>query len=167
MLMSKWVLRRRSSEDERRLARTPFRLWMTGSVAVVMLSLPTVRSQASEARAAEPRIQRHSPYGVSETLRRIERAARGEGLGVLARVGGEHAALVLAGASGATLALMDTPDSAPDLPLTVHVERAADGGAEVTLAGLCLDPPTGWQGLPADVLEDLARLPGLVDHALG
>lgn len=144
--------------------RTPFRLWMTGSLAVVMASLCTGRGVLDAERLAQSmRVLRHSPYGVGETLRRIEAAAEARGLQVLARVGQQGPVIVLASAVGGTPVLMESADSAPDVPLSVQVVRSADGGADV-LVPQSLD--SGWDGLPDRVADELAELPALLDRAL-
>ncbi len=134
--------------------RTPFRLWMTGSLAVVMASLCTGRGVLDDQRlSSSMRVLRHSPFGVKETLRRIEEAAEARGLQVLARVGQQ----------GPVIVLMESADSLPDVPLAVQVVRSEDGGADV-LIPQSLD--SGWDGLPAPVADELAELPGLLDRAL-
>ncbi len=144
--------------------RTPFRLWMTGSLAVVMASLCTGRGVLDAERlASSMRVFRHSPYGVKETLRRIEAAAEARGLQVLARVGQQGPVVVLASTVGGTPVLMESPDSLPDVPLAVQVVRSDDGGADVLVAQ-SLD--SGWDGLPAPVADELAELPDLLDRAL-
>ncbi len=144
--------------------RTPFRMWMTGSLAVVMASLCTGRGVLDAERlAASMRVLRHSPYGVGETLRRIEAAAQSRGLQVLARVGQQGPVIVLASAAGGTPVLMQSADSLPDVPLSVQVVRAADGGADV-LVPQSLD--SGWDGLPGAVAAELEQLPELLDRAL-
>ncbi len=144
--------------------RTPFRLWMTGSLAVVMAALCTGRDVLDDERlAGSMRVLRHSPYSVGETLRRIEAAAEARGLQVLARVGQQGPVIVLASTVGGTPVLMESADSAPDVPLSVQVVRTADGGADV-LVPQSLD--SGWDGLPELVAGELAELPDLLDRAL-
>ncbi len=144
--------------------RTPFRLWMTGSLAVVMASLCTGRGVLDDQRlSSSMRVLRHSPFGVKETLRRIEEAAEARGLQVLARVGQQGPVVVLASTVGGTPVLMESPDSLPDVPLAVQVVRSEDGGADV-LVPQSLD--SGWDGLPAPVADELAELPELLDRAL-
>jgi hypothetical protein len=141
----------------------PFRLWMTGSLAVVMASLCTGRGVLDVERlAGSMRVLRHSPFGVKETVRRIEDAARERGHAVLARVGQQGPVIVLASSVGGTPVLMTSPDSCR-YSLSVQVLRSADGGADV-LVTQSLD--SGWDGLPASVADDLAGLPELLDRAL-
>lgn len=144
--------------------RTPFRLWMTGSIAVVMASLCVGRNVLDVERlAGSMRVLRHSPYSVQETMHRIEQAARAHGHEVIARIGPQGSVIVLASSVGGTPVLMESADSAPDVPLSVQVRRTADGGADV-LVPQSLD--SGWYGLPAPVVEELEGLPDLLDRAL-
>ncbi len=144
--------------------RTPFRLWMTGSLAVVMASLCTGRGVLDDQRlSSSMRVLRHSPFGVKETLRRIEAAAEERGLQVLARVGPQSSVVVLASTVGGTPVLMQSADSPPDVPLAVQVVRSDDGGAEV-LIPQSLD--SGWLGLPAPVADELEDFPDLLGRAL-
>lgn len=144
--------------------RTPFRLWMTGSLAVVMAALCTGRGVLDAERlSTSMRVFRHSPFGVKETLRRIEAAAEARGFQVLARVGLQGPVIVLASTAGGTPVLMQSADSLPDVPLSVQVVRNDDGGADV-LIPQSLD--SGWDGLPELVADELAELPELLDRAL-
>lgn len=144
------------------LIRRPFRLWMTGSFAVVMAALIPLREVGAEERASTLRMVRHSRFDVLETVHRIEAAALVQGLSVLARVGGDRPVIVLASSMGGTPVLMQNADSQPDVPLSVFVRAAAEGGADVLIA---IDSPS-WSSLPAAVAVDLARLPQLVERAL-
>ncbi len=144
--------------------RTPFRLWMTGSLAVVMASLCTGRGVLDAERlSVSMRMLRHSPFGMKETVRRIEDAAEAQGLRVLARVGQQGPVIVLASAAGGTPVLMESADSPPDVPLAVQVVRSVGGGTDV-LVSQSLD--SGWDGLPDAVADELAGLPELLDRAL-
>jgi uncharacterized protein (DUF302 family) len=150
-----------------RLARKPFRLWMTGSLAVVMASLCTARGVLDDERLTNSmRLVRHSPYGVGETAERIEAAARRRGQAVIARVEGDGLVIVLGSSAGGTPVLMRQPDALPDVPLSVHLRHAADGGADVLVAQVGDVATDGWDGLPAGVAEELAALPGLLERAL-
>lgn len=148
-------------------ARLPFRLWMTGSLAVVMAALIPMRETTGSPRSASLRLLRHSPYGVGETLERIETAARGQGLQVLARLGGARSAIVLASSVGGTLVVMEEPDSQPAVPLGLLVRDDGSGGADVL--GSSAGPADGraWSELPEAVIRDVAALPRLVERALG
>lgn len=148
-------------------ARRPFRLWMTGSLAVVMAAMIPLRGAAEAERSHAMRLLRHSPFGVSETLQRIERAACDQGLSVLARVSGSPPALVLASSIGGTLVVMDDADSRPAVPLSLMVRAVPGGGADVLIAAA---PGEGaasdWSELPPSVADDLRALPGVVERAL-
>jgi hypothetical protein len=147
--------------------RAPFRLWMTGSVAVVMAALLPMRDVIESEREGAMRLLRHSRYGVAETVQRIEAAAREAGLSVLARVIGARPVLVLSASVGGTPVVMDGPDSRPAVPLSVMVCEGRGGGADVLVAAAsAADAPRAWQELPASVADDLAALPALVDLAL-
>lgn len=150
--------------------RRPFRLWMTGSLAVVMLSpcaARTIREPLEDARRPSSLRQvRHSPYSVDETLHRIEAMASTQGLTVLARMRGKAPLLVLASSVGGTPVVMNLPDSPPDMPLSLQVRESASGGADVLLAEAPGEPDLVWRGLPSSVVRDIAALPGLVEAAL-
>ncbi|MBX3605023.1 MAG: hypothetical protein KF788_07115 [Piscinibacter sp.] len=145
--------------------RKPFRLWMTGSLAVVMASLCTGRGVLDDERlAASMRVVRHSPYSVTETVLRIEEAARQRGQEVLARIDGSALVLVLASSVGGTPVVMTAADAPPDVPLSVQVRRNDEGGADVLVAR---DLGSALHGLPDTVAAELAALPGLLERALG
>jgi|GEM_PF-714170 len=149
-------------------ARRPFRLWMTGSLAVVMAAMIPLRGASETERNHAMRLFRHSRFDVSETLQRIERAALDQGLSVLALVPGSPPALVLASSIGGTLVVMDDADSRPAMPLSLMVSASSDGGADVLVAmaqgaGAAHD----WSELPASVADDVRALPGVIDRALG
>jgi len=141
---------------------SPFRFWMTGSVAVVMAALCYTRlpdRDTEERHGGAPRALRHSAFGVGETVHRIELAARHRGLTVIARREGEFPVLVLASSAGVTPVVMRGPDSPPDVPYAGHVRAGDDGHAEVYLA-------EAVTGLPQDVAGDFETLPDLLDGAL-
>ena len=145
-------------------ARKPFRLWMTGSLAVVMASLCTGRGVLDDERlAATMRVVRHSPFSVTETVLRIEQAARQRGQEVLAKIGSNELVLVLASSVGGTPVVMTAPDSLPDVPLSLQVRRSADGGTDVLVARFVDER---LAELPETVAAELAALPGLLDRAL-
>lgn len=144
--------------------RKPFRLWMTGSLAVVMASLCTGRGVLDDERlASNMRVVRHSPFSVTETVLRIEAAARQRGQDVLAKIGSNELVLVLASSVGGTPVVMVSADSLPDVPLSVQVRRCADGGADVLVARLA---DGGLADLPDTVAAELAALPGMLERAL-
>lgn len=140
--------------------RRPFRLWMTGSIAVVMAAVMPIRDAAQGERNQLMRLLRHSQYGVNETVRRLEASARSQGLPVLALLNGERPVLVLGSSVGGTLVVMQDADSAPAMPLSLMVRAGRRGGADVLAA------PGDWLDLPATVADELASLPRLVDQAL-
>lgn len=147
--------------------RRPFRLWMTGSLAVVMAAMIPLRGASEAERNQTMRLLRHSRFTVNETLQRIEVAARDRGLSVLAMVPGSPPVLVLASSIGGTLAVMNEANSRPSMPLSLMVSEASDGGADVLIASTQGDVATSdWSELPPSVVDDLQSLPGVVDRAL-
>ncbi len=163
----------RSDADEPIDARRPFRFWMTGSLAVVMAAMLPISdgTDGADGSDAEPdtamRLLRHSRYSVSETVQRLETAARSQGLTVLARLPGARPVLVLGSSVGGTLVVMAAADSRPAMPLSMMVRECSEGGADVMVAQAATERPSlDWQDLPAAVVDDLAALPVLVDRAL-
>ena len=143
----------------------PFRLWMTGSLAVVMAAMVPLRDvDAAERKGLQ--LLRHSRFDVSETVQRLEAAARGRGLSVLARISGVRPVIVLACVAGGTLVVMEEADSPPAVPMSLLVHAVASGGADVLLTSRLSGRPVDWQGVPVSVAEDLAALPGWVAQAL-
>ena len=164
-----FVSRLRGAVPARPLLETqrPFRLWMTGSLAVVMAALVPMRDVSDNDRSQLMRVLRHSRFDVNETVLRIEQSARLQGLSVLVRMGGSRPVIVLASSVGGTLVVMDGATSALDVPLSVMVRAAEQGGADVLIASATPAGPERWLDLPSAVVDDLAALPGLVDRALG
>ena len=146
-------------------ARRPFRLWMTGSLAVVMAAMVPMRDVFEPDRHHAMRLLRHSRFDVSETVQRIEAAARDRGLPVLALMAGARPVLVLASSGGGTLVVMQEADSNPAVPLSVMVRAGLGGGSDVLIAAAG-GAAYVWHGLPAAVVDDVQALPGLVDRAL-
>jgi hypothetical protein len=140
--------------------RRPFRLWMTGSIAVVMAAAMPIRDIQRVERSQTMRLLRHSHFGVNETVNRLEASVSDEGLSVLALLRGERPLLVLASSVGGTPVVMQHADSAPAMPLSLMVREAHSGGAEVLVAS------GDWLDLPSAVMDELASLPRLVDRAL-
>ncbi len=140
--------------------RRPFRLWMTGSVAVVMAAVLPFRDLSLTERNHLMRLLRHSHFGVNETVLRLEASARHQGLPVLALLRGERPVLVLASSVGGTPVVMQDADSSPAMPLSLMVREGRAGGADVLVAA------SDWLDLPAAVADELASLPRLVDRAL-
>lgn len=145
--------------------RRPFRLWMTGSLAVVMAAMVPLR-QAEAAEGNGLRLLRHSRFDVTETVLRIEAAARGRGLTVLARVSGARPVIVLTCAAGGTLVVMQEADSPPAVPMSMLVHAVPGGGADVRFTSTLRGEPADWQDLPVSVADDLAALPAWVAQAL-
>jgi uncharacterized protein (DUF302 family) len=141
--------------------RKPHRLWMTGSFAVVMAALGPVQE-----RISTKRVFRQSPYGLHETVQRLEAEARQQGLSVLAETDDAQPVIVLGSSIGGTPVVMDRANSRPDVPLSVGVRERAGGGVEVLLADAAEERDSDWADLPSEVTHDLAALPGWVDRAL-
>ena len=139
---------------------------MTGSLALVMAAVMQGRVAAGDERLRTPRVVRLSPYGVSETVLRIEEAARRDGLSVLVRIDGVRPVIVLASSVGGTPVVLHGADPQPDIPLAVQVYRGVNGDTEVLIAASAEDADSDWTELPAAAADDLARLPGLLDRAL-
>jgi len=143
--------------------RRPFRLWMTGSLAVVMAALTTVRLPLEdEAERSRPTV-RHSRHDLNETVLRIEAAARQRGQSVLVRMGGEQPVLVLASSVGGTPVWMAQADSQPDMPMVVRLRATADGGTDLVLSA---PPSASLLELPPTVIAEIVALPALLDRAL-
>lgn len=146
-------------------SKRPFRLWMTGSLAVVMAALSPMREVNATERSTL-RLLRHSRFDVSETLQRIEDAARIQGLSVLARLAGARPVIVLASAVGGTLVVMDEADSQPAVPMSMMVRAVEGGGADVLVSRALRPEAADWHDLPATVARDLEALPSWVAQAL-
>ena len=148
-------------------SRRPFRLWMTGSLAVVMAAVMPVRGVSPAERSQMMRLLRHSQYSVSETVSRLEASARDAGLPVLALLRGDQPVLVLASRLGGTPVLMQNADSSPSMPLSLTIAAGGSGGADVLAVEFGTAPVSGaWTEWPDAVAADLAELPQLVDRAL-
>lgn len=150
-------------------SRVRVRRWMTGSLAIVMASLSGHAASSSLDRRGGARI---SPYGLAETVRRIEQVAVEHGLPVLARVdrstrAGGQWVIVLASSEGGTPVVLDEPDAPPDVPLSIHVVEGPDGAAWVRWPSV--DSPAADRSdsdWPDSVVDELAGLPMLVELAL-
>jgi len=147
--------------------RRPYRLWMSGSVAVVMAALLPMRNTSANPSDTFAGSVRHSRFSVMETIKRIEEAALRHGLTVLARTGGDRPVIVLASSAGGTLVVMNEGNSQPDVPLSVQVRENQGGGADVWISAGPSQLGDEWRDLPAALAHDLVSLPSLVDSALG
>jgi hypothetical protein len=148
--------------------RLAYRVWMTGSIAVVMATLWTLRGLPDEEK--QKRLLRYSsPYSVSETVLRIEASAAERGLHVLLRdARGTSPVIVLASSAGGTPVLMGARglrNVVPAMPMALQV-RSAGATSEVLLADASslLERVSG--DLPAAVAAEVASLPSLLDRAL-
>lgn len=148
-------------------ATSPWRYWVTGCTAVVVLGVTEARTPSGG------QITRPSRFSVKETLQRIEAVAAARGLPVFARFDGVGASvrpprptrqLVLGSARGETPVMQSATGSAIDLPLRVQVSERADGTAEVTINDA--DWIATRQGAPSDLVKKVSALPGLLDAAL-
>jgi len=155
--------------------KNPSRIWRTGAVAVVMAALGQAGGAAARSGADERQVvRRQSPYGMAETLLRIEASARHHGMAVFARFEqGPPAAsaatgaratvqvIVLASSQGGTPVLMADAPPQMEVPLSVTVRQGGEGGTEVLVGN-----GRPWDAtLPALAL-DLADLNAVVGEAL-
>lgn len=148
-------------------ARRPFRLWMTGSLAVVMAAMIPLRGASESERSHAMRLLRHSRFDVTETLQRLELCALDRGLSVLTKLPGSMPVLVLASSIGGTLVVMADVDSRPTMPLSLMVSASPGGGADVLVANAGGEiAANDWSELPSSVRDDLYALPGVVERAV-
>ena len=155
------------------MMKHPMRVWRTGALAVVMAALGQAGSAAGRSGAEERQlVRRHSPYGVAETVLRIEASARQHGMAVFARFeqgartvsvkpGVATQVIVLESSQGGTPVLMGDAPARMEVPLCVLVRRAGEGGTEV-LIGVRPD----WDAMPQALVSDLAELSEVVGDAL-
>ena len=146
--------------------RIPYRVWMTGSIAVLMAAIWTLRGLPEDERSK--RVQRHSsPYSVNETVLRLEAAAAERGLQVLLRESeGASLVIVLASSAGGRPVLMSAGESVPAMPMSLQVRSLGGSRSEVLVpdASRLVARLSGeW---PAEVAAEIAALPTLVDRAL-
>jgi uncharacterized protein (DUF302 family) len=147
----------------------PFRLWMTGGLAMVLAGLVGRPDSEEDERF---RLARVSPYGVAETVQRIEASAERQGMQVMVRMlegrrGDTHTmrqVIVLESSQGGTPVSMQSENARPHLPLRVVVQRGADGVTQVLLPEST--PSGSVTGLPFQVQNDVAGLPEVVEQAL-
>jgi len=138
---------------------------------------------AGEAPASLPAghdlIERSSPHGVDETVRRLTDAAQAAGVTVFATI--NHAAgarsvgldmpetqvLIVGNPTAGTPAMLAAPDLALELPTRLLVRQAAPGDSGSTIV---LSNPTALArryGLSSEQVAGLAEVVSLVDRALG
>ncbi|RZL09998.1 MAG: hypothetical protein EOP40_07970 [Rubrivivax sp.] len=120
-----------------------------------------------------------SKYSLDQTARQLQRAARAQGLPVVADVAsgasaaasakgghrdGAGRVLVLGRADGHTPVMQASDVSPPDLPLRLLLRAQPDGSTRVMFS----DPSllAGQASLPDDVMNDIAALPKVVSAAL-
>jgi uncharacterized protein (DUF302 family) len=143
-------------------------------VAVVMAALG--QASGASARSADERqcIRRQSPYGVAETVQRIEESARQRGMAVLAlfepgarvgtsiELGVATQVIVLESSQGGTPVLMadDTPEQM-EVPLSVTVREAGEGRTEVLIGAM-----SRWDAMLHALASDLDDLSAVVGDAL-
>lgn len=149
--------------------RLAYRVWMTGSIAVVMATLWTLRGLPNEEK--QKRMLRYaSPYSVSETVLRIEASAAERGLHVLLRDAmGTSPVIVLASSAGGTPVLMGARgarDVVPAMPMALQVQSVAGVRSEVLMADATPLLARVSNDLPAAVAAEVASLPSLLDRAL-
>ncbi len=151
--------------------KKPFRFWMTSGVAIMVAAVSGGRSFASEDERLT--LTKVSRYGVSETVQRIQASAQRHGMHVLACLpqqvnaltGESRYMLVLESSQGGTPVMMESDDARPDLLLTVFLKDGPAGGTEVFLLRNALEGELP-EGISAQVQDDLAGLPFVVDEAL-
>lgn len=149
-------------------ARRPVRVWMTGSIAVVMAAMVSLRveteSETDPDTERPRRMALASPYGVAETVLRIEHAAAQRGLHVLWRDERGDAVLVLASSAGGTPVAFD--GEAAQAPMALRVQPEGDGAARVWLPA-ALGPVAGeLRSVSPQAADEVALLPTLVERAL-
>ncbi len=143
----------------------------SGSLAVALLLA------AAAASAQDPGlVTRPSPYGVTETVEKIESTATGRGMTVFARIDHSGAAkaagldmrptqvIIFGNPKGGTPIMNAAPSAALDLPLRVLVAQDAAGSTRVTFND------HRWfaarHKLSEEQVKPLAGLPLLIDAAL-
>lgn len=152
------------------------RYWMSGCMALVLLAAgrwPTV----AERDDADP--DRHgwvvmtSKLPLEQTARQLQRAARAQGMPVMADVqpapaaqsdGQDQRVLVLGSQDGHT-PVFQRADAAPmDLPLRVLLRQLPDGSTRIMFTNP--DTVLAQAGVPAQARDELAVLPSVVTAAL-
>lgn len=143
------------------------RIWMTGCLAVV---LAAVSGELVRPAAERVVTTRQSRYDADETLRKIERAARGHGYTIFARVSAPETgsalrslALVLGVDEGVTPVVVDEAGASIDAPLSLTIVALDNGRTEVRLPERAAWPGREGGGPP---LPGLVPLVSVVDAAL-
>lgn len=161
------------------------RFWMSGCMALVLLAAGRWPAEVGGGDRDEADLGRRgwvtitSKYSLDQTARQLQRAARAQGLPVVADVAasaqtarsvkgghqdGGGRVLVLGRADGHT-PVMQASDASPlDLPLRLLLRAQPDGSTRVMFS----DPRllAGRAALPDDVMSDIASLPRVVSAAL-
>lgn len=158
------------------------RYWMSGCMALVLLAAgrwPELGDREESDLGRRGWVTITSKYSLDQTVRQLQRAARAQGLPVVADVAagastaqsvkgtgldGAGRVLVLGRADGHT-PVMQANDASPlDLPLRLLLRAQPDGSTRVMFS----DPRrlAGQEALPPDVMDDIATLPRVVSAAL-
>jgi uncharacterized protein (DUF302 family) len=155
------------------------RYWMTGCMALVLMvagrgSMASMRGE-SETEERRGWISSASQQPLDETVRRLQLAARRHGFQVMVNMPASGVAsctervLVLGRHDGRTPVVQSGGEGAAhgvwDLPLRLLVQTLPDGSTRVAYG----DPTelSAPEGLPSDMLQDMAALPAIVSAALG
>lgn len=146
-------------------ARRPARIWMTGSLAVVMAAVLGLRTQTEDEDERARRLVGASPYGIAETVQRLEAAAAQRGLPVLLRSEGREPVIVLASSAGGTPVVLG--DGRPGIALALQVRASADGAVQVLVPAEAAGIAAALREVSAQAADELDALPQLVERALG
>lgn len=163
------------------------RYWMSGCMALVLLAAgrwPQAAEREDAEQSGRGWVTITSKHSLDRTVKQLERAARAQGLPVVADVAadatgkgkdgrvatrasrnGTGRVLVLGRTDGHTPVVQQAGDASPvDLPLRVLLTSLPDGSTRVMFA----DPGqlADQSGLPEDIRHDLAALPRVVTAAL-
>ncbi len=148
--------------------KKPFRIWMTGGVAMILAAFGSRAIADDDERLSLTGLSR---YSITETVSRIEAVAQQRGLRVLVRMPqsqphghGARQVIVLESTQGGTPVAMASAHARPDLLLSVVVQQGRNGATEVLLPEGAMEAVT--DGVSAEVQTDLSHLPGVVAQAL-
>jgi glyoxylase I family protein len=144
-------------------------LWWSKPAGDAPMSLPSGRDI----------IERSSPHGVDETVRRIADAAGAAGATVFAAI--DHAAgarsvglempetqvLIVGNPAAGTPPMLAAPDLALELPTRLLVRQASPGASNSTIVFYDPDALARRYGLSSEQVAGLAGVVSLVDRALG